>query len=221
MMRPHAPRRELGTTCRLGALALICVLAAASMARAGAAPNAPPAATANESTGAQTSSTLYELMALLAQRRHREADFQETKYVAVLNQPLESSGTLVYDAPDHLEQRVEHPRSETVLLDHGMLTLRVGSRTRSVPLADSAQLAPLIDSLRALLAGDRTALEQRFKLNFSGSLAQWQLRLEPRDERLSATVRLIDIRGEHDAIRELQLSQSNGDHSIMLIQPRP
>jgi hypothetical protein len=42
---------------------------------------------------------LDQLMSLMAQRRHGEADFSETKYLSMLKQPLESSGLLIYDAP--------------------------------------------------------------------------------------------------------------------------
>ena len=56
---------------------------------------------------------LDQLMALLAQRQHGEADFSEKKYLSVLKQPLESSGVLIYDAPDHLEQRTAQPRPQT------------------------------------------------------------------------------------------------------------
>ncbi len=160
-------------------------------------------------------------MTLLAQRRHGEADFQELKYVALLDQPIESSGLLIYDAPDHLEERIVRPHAQTAVLDHGVLTLRIGKRERSVALAQYPQLAPLIDSIRALLAGDRGTLEHQFKLNFDGMLDHWELRLEPRDTRLAATLREIDMSGERDAIRLVQLRATNGDHSVMRIQPRP
>ena len=34
---------------------------------------------------------------------------------------------MTYDAPDHLEQRTFEPREQSVVLDHGMLTLQSGS----------------------------------------------------------------------------------------------
>lgn len=172
-------------------------------------PSSPPAATA-----------LDPLMHLLAQRRHGEADFSEVRYLSVLSEPLRSSGVLIYDAPDHLEQRILQPRAETVVLDHGVLTMRSGKRERSVPLAEQPQIAPLVDSIRALLAGDRATLEQRFTLQLSGSLEHWTLSLTPRAAALGSSVREIDMSGERDAIREVQLQARNGDRSIMLIQPR-
>jgi hypothetical protein len=163
---------------------------------------------------------LDSLMALLAQRRHGEADFREQKYLSMLTQPLESAGVLIYDAPDHLEQRTTLPHPQSVVLEHGVVTMQIGKRRRVLRLADYPQLAPLIDSIRATLAGDRAALENSFALSFSGTLDHWQLRLQPRDARLAATLTRIDMRGERDAVREVQVLQSDGDRSVMSITPR-
>jgi hypothetical protein len=163
---------------------------------------------------------LDRLMALLSQRQHGEADFSETKYLSLLKKPLESSGVLIYDAPDHLEQRTTLPRPQAVILDHGIVTMQVGKRQRLLRLADYPQLAPLIDSIRATLAGDRAALERVFEIGFSGTLDHWQLRLQPRNTQLAANLKRIDMRGERDAVREVQVEQSDGDRSVMSITPR-
>ncbi|HEX4024027.1 MAG TPA: LolA-related protein [Steroidobacteraceae bacterium] len=192
-------------TATLWAAAACAALLLAAGARAA---DAPPAA-------------LDQLMALLAQQRHAEADFDERQYLAVLTRPLISSGVLIYDAPSHLEQRTLRPRRQTMVLDHGTLTMQIGRRRRSVPLADYPQLAPLIDSIRATLAGDRAALEQRFELQLHGTLEHWQLRLTPREPQLSAGVSDIVIDGAQAQISEVRVRQSDGDHSVLQIRPRP
>ena len=190
-------------------LALGRVLAAAGAA-------APPA----EGPGSDAGAQLDQLMSLMSQRRHGEADFSEQKYLSMLKQPLESSGLLIYDAPDHLEQRTTLPRPQSVVLDHGIVTMHIGQRERVLRLADYPQLAPLIDSIRATLAGDRAALERVFQLDFSGTLERWQLRLEPRDAQLATTLKRIDMQGQRDAVHEVQVWQSDGDRSVMSITPR-
>ncbi len=163
---------------------------------------------------------LDRLMALLAQRQHGVADFEETQYLSLLKRPAHSSGVLSYDAPDHLEQRTLKPRAQSAVLDHGMLTLQVGSRQRTMRLQDYPQFAPLIDSVRATLAGDRTALEQRFEISFDGDLDHWQLRLRPLEPKLAAIVTRIRLSGERDAILQVEVQQSDGDRSLMHITPR-
>jgi outer membrane lipoprotein-sorting protein len=163
--------------------------------------------------------SLGQLMALLAQRRQGSADFEQVQYLSALKQPQHSSGVLTYLAPDHLEERTLKPREQSMVLDHGMLTLTSGKRRRTLRLQDYPEIAPLIDSVRATLAGDRASLEQRFELSFEGNLDHWQLLLAPRDAQLAATVRRIRIAGQRDAILEVEVQQSDGDHSLMTIKP--
>jgi len=181
---------------------------------------ASAATAATRSAPAAEEHVLQQLMALLAQRRHGVADFQQTQYLSVLTQPRRSTGELRYDAPDHLEQRTLTPKPQSAVLDHGVLTLSSGSHRRTLTLEDAPQLAPLIDSVRATLAGDRAALQGHFTLHLSGDLAHWQLELQPREPQLAALVARIVLIGERDSILQVQVQQRNGDRSLMLIQPR-
>lgn len=169
---------------------------------------------------AADASGLDELMALLAQRRHGVASFEQNQYLSVLKQPAHSSGTLTYDAPDHLEQRTLEPRAQSAVLDHGVLTLQVGGHERQFRLQDYPQLAPLLDSILATLAGDRGTLERLFRLEFAGDLAHWRLLLRPLDTGLAAHVASIRVSGERDAIVEVEVQQRDGDRSVMSITPR-
>ena len=167
-----------------------------------------------------TEDTLDSLMSLLAQRHHGEANFTEEKTLSVLQQPLKSSGLLLYDAPDHLEERTLLPRPQSVVLDHGMLSMHIGAHTRTLRLSDYPQLAPLIDSIRATLAGERATLERVFEVSFTGTLENWQLHLVPRDPQVSATLQQIDLEGQLDAVSEVRVQQRDGDRSLMHITPR-
>jgi hypothetical protein len=169
---------------------------------------------------AADTTVLDQLMALLAQRRHGVADFEETQYLAVLKKPARSSGVLSYDAPDHLEQRTLKPRPQSAILDRGVLTLETGGRQRTVRLQDYPQLAPLIESMRATLAGDRAALERRFSIDLTGDLDHWQLALRPLDPTLAAIVQRIELAGARDAVLQVEVQQSDGDRSLMKITPR-
>ena len=61
-------------------------------------------------------------MGLLAQRKHGHVTFVEQHFLAMLDRPLESSGELLYDAPDRLEKRTLRPKPETLLLEQGVLS---------------------------------------------------------------------------------------------------
>jgi hypothetical protein len=139
--------------------------------------------------------------------------------LSILDQPLHSSGELLYDAPDRLEKRTLEPRAEDLLLENGVLTMERSHRRRSVALRDFPQAVPFIESLRATLAGDRAALERYFTVHFSGNLDRWTLELTPADAALRRNVRRILIAGERERIRTLAIDQSDGDSSTLTIGP--
>ena len=159
------------------------------------------------------------LMSLLAQRKHGHVTFVEEHFLAMLDRPVESSGELLYDAPDHLEKRTLKPKPETLVLDHGVITARRGRHTYVLNLGDYPQIVPLIDSIRATLAGDRATLERIFKVRFDGSLEQWKLVLVPADSTVARTVKEIRIEGSRDAIHSVEIQQADGDRSLLTIGP--
>lgn len=162
---------------------------------------------------------LDEVLRLLSERRHGHATFTEVQTLAILDRPLESSGELLYDAPDRLEKRTLRPKPETLLLDHGVLTARRGHRTWTMSLRNFPEAVPLVESIRATLAGDATALERFFSLGFSGTVEHWSLTLVPNDKTVARFVKEIRIEGERGVIRTVRLTQNDGDASLMTIGP--
>jgi Outer membrane lipoprotein carrier protein LolA-like len=162
-------------------------------------------------------SQLDNLMSLLAKRRHGQVTYVEKDYLAVLERPLMSSGVLVYDAPDHLEKRTLKPKEESVVLDHGVVTVQRGHRTYHLDLSSYPQVAPYVDAIRATMAGDRAALERVFKVSFDGSLKHWSLGLVPLDRKIARAVRTIRIDGTEGDVQSVEIDKPNGDRSVMTL----
>ena len=158
------------------------------------------------------------VMSLLAMRRHGRAEFIDQQFLAILDHPVESSGELRYDAPDHLEKRTLLPRSENLVLDGGVLTMERGGRRRVLDLQRYPQILPFVESIRATLAGDRRALERNFHLEFLGSLERWSLALVPLDRQLTRTVKQVQIDGSRDQLRRIEIRQADGDRSLMTLR---
>lgn len=179
---------------------------------------APPAAEAPP----RAADPLDELLQQLGRRHHAHVTFTEVQYLAVLDRPLESSGELLYEAPDRLEKRTLSPRPETLSLAHEVLSATRGGRTHTIELAAHPQLAPLIESLRATLAGDRAALERVFSTRLDGDPEHWRLHLAPRDPAAARLVKEVLISGEHADLETVEIFQSDGDHSLLTIgRPLP
>ncbi len=168
---------------------------------------------------AAPSSTLDTLMALLAKRQHGHVTFVEEHFIGVLDRPVESSGELLYDAPDRLEKRTLKPKPESLVLEHGVITAHRGHRTYVLNLSDYPQIVPLIDSIRATLAGDRAALERSFKLSLEGDLESWKLLLVPSEPTVAKSVKQIRIEGARDTIHSVEIQQADGDRSLLTIGP--
>ncbi len=159
-----------------------------------------------------------QLMRGLAQIHSDHARFAEKKFIAILDKPVESSGELFYTAPDYLEKRTIKPKPESMILDHGTLTIERGRQKHSLQLRDYPELAVFIDSIRGTLAGDRKALERNYRLSLDGTAEHWTLQLLPLNEKMQTVVKRIRIAGVRDAVRSIEITQSDGDSSLMLIE---
>ncbi|MGD7195998.1 outer membrane lipoprotein carrier protein LolA, partial [Ralstonia pseudosolanacearum] len=127
------------------------------------------AAIAAGATGPNPSDwNLDRLMSTLARNKAGRATFVETKYLAIAAQPVESSGELVFAAPDHLEKHTLSPKPEHLVVDGDKLTIERNQRKYTLPLAQYPELDAFIESIRATLAGNRYALEQVYRVAVTG-----------------------------------------------------
>jgi hypothetical protein len=157
------------------------------------------------------------LMALLRAHPPGTAHFDETKEMALLDRPLESSGELVFTPPDRLEKHVTSPGDERVVADRERLVVEHGGRRQELRLADYPQVAVLIESIRGTLAGDRAALERTYTLELSGAAPSWRLVLRPRDAAAAKLVTRVTIEGSQAEVRRVAIDQADGDRSLMRI----
>jgi len=164
------------------------------------------------------SSDLDAVMGLLAMRQHGRVEFVEQQFLAILDHPVESSGELRYDAPDHLEKRTLLPRPETLMLAGGVLTVERGGRRHVLDMHRYPQIQPFVESIRATLAGDRSALERVFHVDFAGSVERWELTLVPLDRPMAKIIAQVRIDGSRDQLLRIEIRQADGDRSLMTLR---
>lgn len=161
-------------------------------------------------------------MARLAAVPERRATFRETRRFAALDQPLESTGRLLYRRPDYLEKLTDFPEREQLVMDGGRLVLTSAQDApRVVDLQSQPELRTLADALRGPLSGDIAALQRAFTIRLEGTDAAWQLDLQPRDPRAARLLRRVTVGGAGAEIRTLLLVQANGDEQRMTITAAP
>lgn len=158
------------------------------------------------------------LLERLALQKSGRASFVEKKYLAILDKPVESSGTLSFDAPDRLEKRTLKPRAELLRLEGGTLTIeQAGKAPLTISLAARPEATAFVDSIRATLAGDRKALEESWRVTLDGSPASWRLILLPRYSRIADLVSRIVIGGREADVQRIDFELADGDRSEMRI----
>jgi hypothetical protein len=205
----------MGRRLASGALWVGVLLVGAPVALAGVAPAAAPSSA--PAAPAAAGADLDRVMGALAQRKHGHVSFTEKKFIALLDRPVESSGELLYDAPDRLEKRTIKPKPEDLVLEGGVVSAQRGRHHYVLDLKQYPQVVPFIESIRATLAGDRASLERVFKVDFAGSFEQWTLGLVPLDSKLATTVKEIHIEGEKDLIHSVEIREADGDRSLLTI----
>jgi outer membrane lipoprotein-sorting protein len=161
--------------------------------------------------------TLDAILGLLAQRQHGHVLYSEQVDSALLEHPLHTSGELFFDAPDRLEKRTLKPTPQQLIAEGNQLTLIRGRHRTSMSLSDYPQLSPLLNGLRATLAGDRATLERDFRLSVAASGSSWNLSLQPLASDAKPLYQRIEIRGQGADIREVMLERGNGERTTMTL----
>ena len=160
---------------------------------------------------------LQALMHELAARKAGRARFVETKTLAMLYAPIESSGTLRFAAPDFLEIRTLKPKRQSVVVRGGQVTVDADGTPRQFNLAEHPEVAALVDGIRATLNGDIAGLQRVYTTTFSGTRRLWTLKLVPRLDAARTHISEIDISGSGAAVLSIAIEQADGDRSLMTV----
>lgn len=162
---------------------------------------------------------LADLMALLRRDAPSSARFNETKQMALLDRPLESSGELLFTPPARLEKRTTSPGSERLVVDGDRLVIERMGRTQTMSLAQLPQVATILEGVRATLAGDGATLARLYRVGLEGGADSWRVSLVPRDAEVAKVVSRIVLAGVRGDVRRVEIEQADGDRSFMQITP--
>jgi hypothetical protein len=160
---------------------------------------------------------LDSILASLAQRHHGHALYSEQIESALFKRPLLTSGELFFDAPDRLEKKTLKPASEDLLVEGDVVTIVRGTHRTSMRLSDNPQLGPLLNGIRATLAGDRSALERDFQLAFKADESGWALTLQPLPTESKPLYKRIQIHGVDGTVQHVALERVTGERTTMTL----
>jgi hypothetical protein len=171
---------------------------------------------------ADDSVSLDHLMAALRTVRHVDARYVENRTLHALRTPIETHGTLRFDAPDRLEKASDPTAdgaTERLTIDANHLTIDRGHNITPVELMlnEHPEIGVLVDSIRATLSGDGAELRRIFDISIAGTLNQWQLVLQPHSPAQRAILQWMRITGYGTRITAIDSQNGDGDHAEMAI----
>ena len=171
-----------------------------------------PASAADNNDGLLTS-----VMNRLAAVKSAKADFTEKKFVRLLDAPVESTGVLIYVAPDRFEKHTKNPVEERMTVERDMVTLDnvAKKKKQQIFIPQFPALAAIVDAMRGALSGNLPQLQQAFSIKASGTNVRWKLHLVPREANQYAYIHAVEITGRDDFIESIEIRQSDGDRSVM------
>ena len=171
--------------------------------------------------GTGVAEDLSGLMRDFSSVKHREASFTEIKSAFYLEQPVISSGTLVFDAPDKLVKKTISPKQITQTISGNELEIaRADGQVQHISLFDHPVLMTILVSLRSILSGDIDYIYSHYKQSLRSSATGWELKLEPKDEEVKKHIRLIEVSGKRNQISNFKIIESNGDYTETRIYER-
>ena len=167
------------------------------------------------------------LMRELAIIKHSEANFTEKRYSYFLKQPIIVKGTLSFRAPDTLIKHSLTPNDERLEVAGDSIHIKMYREDklieRELSIYAYPALLPLVQGVRSTLAGDLTTLLQHYRLKLEGGREQWHLLLLPKvdpneeGDGLAEIIRSINIKGRGSKIHHVEITEINGDRSVMAI----
>ncbi|MBW9258246.1 MAG: outer membrane lipoprotein carrier protein LolA [Candidatus Thiodiazotropha sp. (ex. Lucinisca nassula)] len=149
----------------------------------------------------------------------RQARFTETRQLALLDQPIEQQGTLLFQPPDRLVRTLAPPSSTRYEIEGNRLTLWRNQQQQVVLLDNIPELLAFSASFRSVLSGDRETLERYFTPELTGSQNAWSLNLIPKQGALGSKINRIEITGKALQIQRYLVIESNGDQIITQLMP--
>jgi hypothetical protein len=181
--------------------------------------------TGADQTASATPVTLDQIMAAVRTVRHVDARYVEHRTLHVLRAPIETRGSLRFDAPAHLEKAADQAAdgtAETLTIDGDRLTIDRGTAAAPVVLSvrEHPEIGVLVESIRATLSGDAATLQRIFDVTPSGTLSHWQLVLQPRDPTQHAALQWMRVSGYAERITAIETADHDGDRSEMAIVER-
>ncbi len=159
-----------------------------------------------------TAACLGALAAAQAQTRTLDARFVQTKFVALLDEPLVATGRLRFRRPDQVRLDVETPQPATILITGGQVAIPGLTEADRQALAGTATAA-LFRQLGALFAGQLSEAPEHFGVVAQAEGDAIEVTLTPTAPDWQRLLRAATLRfaGPELGLTSMRLDETLGD----------
>ena len=162
--------------------------------------------------------TLEALMAGMAETSGVEARFLERKEIALLSEPIETRGTLVFLPPDRLVRTTTEPSRSRLVIEGDRFSFRDAAGGEAVDLSANPLAREFVENFIVLFNGDLAKLRERYEPTFSAAGATWSLALRPRHRPLADLIERITLEGSGPMLQRMEMLERDGDRTTSTFQ---
>ena len=141
--------------------------------------------------------------------------FAESRQNRLLREPLRLTGYLSWPAARQLEKVVETPFRETLRVDGDDIVISRDGQERRLSLRNRKSFRVMLQSIEAVMTGDRAMLEEYFDIALTGSMLDWRIDLAPRSKRLASQLSRMQVSGANDQILEIRFDLADGEWQLI------
>ena len=158
--------------------------------------------------------TIDEVMQLLAQNGGIEARFHESRQIAILEEPVISTGMFYFAPPDLLARHVTAPGRLRIVVRDGRVSFRDETGVHTLELGSSEVARALVGNTMLLMRGDHKALVEQYQVSFRVDGDIWTLDLEPRNRVVRRIIRRLRVQGRGGELIRMESTETNGDLTL-------
>ena len=160
-----------------------------------------------------TASCLKVIEAAQGNTQTLRARFTQTKHLALLDEPLISTGRFVFKRPDRMRLEIQSPRPATIVINGRQVSIPGLSEGDQKQLAMTPMTA-MFTELGAMFGGSAATLRQHFDVSAKPAGDAIEVTLRPTVPDWQRLFRTIGLRfaGPDLLISSMQLEDALGDH---------
>ncbi len=163
--------------------------------------------------------TAAEIFQSLHTPRDVPVAFVERRSNALLTEPMELTGLVVFSAEGVLSKIITDPVRERVMISPDRIRLERDGRARELPISRQKGAREFYLGLRALLDGDLDTVTELFEITATRSDAKhdWRIELVPRKQRMKNFVERMVVSGAGSKVTRIRTVQSADEWQEMIL----